>query len=115
MSHDIILHAVGQAADAGTSQPAAVAAAGSVSPDPSATPTSQAADFLATRLAKDPSPTPQPAIQMPAPVKKKQYRAEPAPAPPVDPDGAAGAADAVLTALPVPTGGPGPDKQVSLT
>jgi len=113
LSHDIVLHAVGQAAGAGTSQPAAMAAAGSVSPDPSAAPTSHAADFLATRLAKDPSPTPQSAVQMPAPVKKKQYTAEPAPAPPVDPDEAAGTADAVLTALPVPTAVPAADKQVS--
>ena len=90
-----------------------MAAAGSLSPDPSATPTSHAADFLATRLAKDSSPTPQPAVQMPAPVKKKQYTAEPAPAPPVDPDGAAGAADAVLAALPAPTAGFSLDKQVS--
>ncbi|DBA73897.1 TPA: hypothetical protein ACH3X2_009548 [Trebouxia sp. C0005] len=111
MAHGYTYPYYGQAAGASTSQPAAAAAAGSVGPDPAATPTSHAADFLATRLAKDPSPTPQPAIQMPAPVKKKQYRAEPAPAPPVDPDGAAGAADGVLTALPVPTAGPGPDKQ----
>jgi len=92
-----------------------VAAVGLVSPDPSATPTSHAADFLAPRLAKDPSPTAQPAIQMPAPVKKKQYRAEPTPAPAVDPDGAAGTADAVSTALPVATAGFALDKQVSLT
>ncbi|DBB04500.1 TPA: hypothetical protein ACH3X1_012595 [Trebouxia sp. C0004] len=111
MAHGYTYPYYGQAAGANTSQPAAVAAAGSVSPDPSATPTSHAADFLATRLAKGPSSTPQPVIQMPVPVKRKQYRAEPAPAPPVDPDGAAATADAVSTALPIPTGGLGPDKQ----
>lgn len=51
------------------------------SADPTAPPTSHAADFLSNRLAKDPSPPPQPALQAPAAVKKNQYQAEPAPAP----------------------------------
>ena len=81
-STDSFLTGAGQAS-AGTSQPP--------SADPTAPPTTHAADFLSNRLAKDPSPPPQPAVQPPAAVKKKQYQAEPAPAPApaVDSDGVA--------------------------
>lgn len=97
MAHGYTYPYYGQAT-ASTSQPP--------STDPTAPPTSHAADFLSNRLAKDPSPPPQPAVQAPAAVKKKQYQAEPAPAPApaVNSDGAAEsdegapAADAVVSA-----------------